>query len=138
MKVRSASQHVEPPASEESGVPLEVKNRGAEIERVLLRLRTLLQPHKESARRMGVALEREDLLSVLDALLADADGKNPELLLESKDPVRAYLRRSMFDDLVGEPSNILYSTKVNPDTIRYEAMPAEFWKECILRLRGEV
>lgn len=30
-----------------------------------------------------------------------------------------------------EPSNILFTTQVNEDVVRYEAMEAGFWRECL-------
>jgi hypothetical protein len=45
------------------------------------------------------------------------------------------VKRSLFDELLGEPSNIFFTTKVDSKTLRYEALPKEFWKECLALLR---
>jgi len=39
---------------------------------------------------------------------------------------------------VGEPSNIFYTTKVDAKTVRYQALPKDFWKECLAQLRHQL
>ena len=41
-------------------------------------------------------------------------------------------------ELLAEPSNILFTTQVSEDIIRYEAMEAAFWAECIAALRKKL
>ncbi len=134
MKIRSGSVSVEDLLPDASPGKLEVKNSPAEIRRVITRLRTLLAPHFEGAGRMDVTLGPDDLRAVIDALLAEADGLNPDPHLQCPEELRHYLRRTMFDDLVGEPSNVLYTTQVNDEVVRYEAMPVESWKDCLRAL----
>lgn len=117
---------------------LKIDDRTAEIKRVLNRIQTLFEPHFENAEKMGMDLTFDDVISVLDALIAEADGLAPEPHLKCPDEVRQYLRQSIFDELVGEPSNILYSTKVSSDVMRYEAMPADFWKQCLCDLKEQL
>ena len=117
---------------------LEIVNRSAEVRRVLKRIHGLFEPHIESARRMEVELDRDDIVAVLDALIAESERGDPEPLLACDDEVRQYLRKGMFDELVLEPSNILYTTKVSADTTRYDSMPADFWRQCLCDLKAEV
>lgn len=138
MKIRSGTQIVEGLLPNASPGKLDVENRSAEIRRVLKRLKTLLAPHFESATRMGVTLGPADLRAVIDALLAEADRLNPDPWLQCPEELRHYLRRTMFEELAGEPSNILYTTKVSEDVVRYEAMPVDFWKSCLQALRSQV
>jgi alpha-galactosidase len=37
----------------------------------------------------------------------------------------------LFEELVEEPSNILFTTTTGPETTRYDAMDATFWLECL-------
>ena len=117
---------------------LDIINRPVEAKRVLKRILSLFEPHIASARRMEVVLDRDDIVAVLDALIAESKGSNPEPFLACEDEVRTYLRKGIFDELVGEPSNILYTTKVSADTTRYDSMPADFWRQCLCDLKAEV
>ncbi len=138
MKVRGRTQVVEDLLPETPLPPLEIENRPVEIRRVTKRLRTLLVSHFESATRLGVVLGPDDLRAVMDALICEADGMSPDAALQCPDEIRAYVRKSMFDELAGEPSNVLYTTQIRPDVVRYEAMPAGFWKACLTALRNDL
>ncbi|MCG8461309.1 MAG: hypothetical protein MI919_33910 [Holophagales bacterium] len=37
----------------------------------------------------------------------------------------------LYDEMLGEPSNVLLATIVRADTTRYEAMPRAFWLDCL-------
>lgn len=138
MKIRSFSQITEDSFPEVSPGKREIENAPAEVRRVVKRLKIMIVPHFESASRMGVIPGPDDLRSVLQALLAEADGLNPSPHLECPDEIRHYFRRTMFDELVGEPSNVLYTTQVNAEVVRYEAMPTDFWKNCLEFLLEEL
>jgi hypothetical protein len=58
--------------------------------------------------------------------------------LDGADEISAYVRRNLYDELVGEPSNIFYTTQVDGKTVRYEALPKDFWKECLSLLRQKL
>ena len=138
MKIRSAAQTVEEIFPDARLGKLEIKDAPAELRRVVKRLKVLLMPHFESAHRMGVALGPDDLRAVIQALLAEADRLNPDPHLQCPEELRHYVRRTMFDELVGEPSNIFYTTQINQDVVRYEAMPADFWKTCLTALANQL
>jgi len=138
MNIRSGTQQVEELFPDAAPGKLEVKEQPAEIRRVVKRLRSLFAPHFENASRMEVLLGPDDLRAVIDALLAEADGLNPASHLQCPEELRLYLRQAIFDELVGEPSNILYTTQVNEETVRYESMPADFWKQCLNALREKL
>ncbi len=138
MKIRSATQSIEDLLPELPQSKLEIENASAEVHRVVKRLKTLLVRHFESAARISVVLGPDDLRVVIDALMAEADRLRPDPHLQCPEELRHYLRVSMFDELVGEPSNILYSTQVSEETIRYEAMPANLWKSCLESLRKQL
>lgn len=117
-----------PPAHEP---PLKIANRREEMRRVVRRLRASLSCHAESAARLGLTLGLEDLQAVVHALRAKADGLSPAPYLTCSCERRCYLRRVVYEDWLGEPSNILYVTRQSPGIVRLQAMPAEFWKECL-------
>lgn len=138
MKVRNTSSVVEDLFLEGPSLKLEVENTSAEAHRVVKRLKVLLMAHCQGAARIRVTPEPDDIRAVVLALLAEADGLNPESHLQCPDEIRHYFRRTMFDELVGEPSNILYTTQISPEAVRYEAMPADFWKKCLHLLLNEL
>lgn len=113
-----------------------IADRAAESGRVVRHLLAIVREHRASARRIGSPLDRESLEAVLEALRIESRGGDPRHLLEHSDPVAAWLRRALFEDLLEVPSNVLYTTQVDDETIRYEAMEAGFWREC-LRALGE-
>ena len=122
-------------AHEHPSPPVTIRNYDKEVLRVVKRLQSLLLPHLESAHRMGVVLGPDDFRGVISALEAEASGLSPDPHLACPDELRVYLRRAIYDDFLGEPSNILYTTKVKEDVIRYDAMPAAFWLDCLALLR---
>ncbi len=134
MKIRGTTRMVGDFPTDTRPGKLQIDDAPGEVRRVVKRLKTILLPYFESARRMGVALGPDDLRAVFLALTAEADGLNPDVHLQCPMEVRHYIRRSMFEDLVGEPSNILYTTQISKDVIRYEAMPVDFWKQCLTAL----
>lgn len=131
---RNAEFEMIPPERDRS--PVEIHDRLAEKRRVVVRLEALLLPQVEAAARLKTILGAQDLLAVILALEAEADGLNPDPHLACPDEIRLYLRRTIYDDLLAEPSNILFATPVNAETTRYVAMPREFWKECLAALKS--
>ena len=114
-----------------------IQDAQSEQRRVLKRLQELIESHQESAVRMNVALEVEDVLTVIDALEAEAEQRDPLLSLKCPDEVREYARFTLYDEMLAEPSNVLLATPVSADTTRYEAMPRAFWLDCLRALRKE-
>lgn len=108
-----------------------------EQRRVVKRLQGLIETHRQSAERMNVVLDVEDVLAVVDALVAEAEHSDPLPLLKCPDEIREYARSSLYDEMQGEPSNVFLATPVSADTTRYEAMPRAFWLDCLRALRRE-
>ena len=113
----------------------EIENRGVECARIVKRLLFLIDTQVASLRKGGFILGWEEMQQVLLALEAEADGGDANLFLDEGDEMAAYMKRSLFDELLGEPSNIFFTTQVDSKTVRYEALPKEFWKECLALLR---
>jgi hypothetical protein len=122
----------------EGGDTLVIENRAQECVRIVTRLLDLIDRHVASLAKSGLEIGWADMQLVLLALEADADGRDVNLHLDGGDEIAAYVRRNLFDELVGEPSNIFYTTKVDAKTVRYQALPKDFWKECIALLRQKL
>ena len=117
----------------------DIRDPQGEQRRVLKRLQGLIEVHQESAVRMNVALEVEDVLTVVDALEAEAEAehRDPLRLLSCADELREYVRITLYDEMLLEPSNVFLATPVSADTTRYEAMPRTFWIDCLRALRKD-
>jgi hypothetical protein len=131
------------------GAPLQIlppqaaaKNISApsgEIVRIVRRLEVMTVPHIEAAQRIGYLLGAQDLHAIIDALEAEAKGLNPAPHLDCPDEIRRHQRQSLYEELLGEPSNIFRTSKVDDATTRYEALDRTLWLACLKawRLRLE-
>jgi hypothetical protein len=108
-----------------------VGDREVEVERVVKRMHAIVREHRASARRVGSPLGSKDLEMIVEALRIESFGGDPRPFLHHPDPVAAWLRQSLFQELLEEPSNTLFTTRIDAETIRYEAMEAAFWRECL-------
>jgi hypothetical protein len=117
---------------EEAGRPPQaIENRGAEAARVLKRLMILAGDHARSATALGIELRTDDLRAVIAALRDHARGGTGLPVPVARDEVHAHVLDRFFEELVEEPSNILFTTATGPDSIRYDAMDPGFWLECL-------
>jgi hypothetical protein len=135
IKIRSSPTSFEMLTPEVDAGPLEIAEPQAEMRRVVSRLQACMVPALQSAERMDRRLGADDLRAVIAALEAEADGLDPRPGLHSPDEILHYLRQTLYEELLAEPSNILHTTRVNDKVVRYEAMPRNFWKQCLARLR---
>ena len=116
----------------------EIENRPQECERIVRRLLERIDAHVASLAKSDLSINWAEMQLVLLALDADAEGRDVNVHLDGGDEISAYVRRNLFDELVGDPSNIFYTTQVDAKTVRYEALPKDFWKECIALLRQKL
>ncbi len=135
MKVRGGTLDVLPPSGDTSRP---IDDQPSEVRRIGARLAAIVAQHVESSRAMTVPVSAEDLRAVIAALDAEADGLAPAPHVHCPDEVRVYLRQSLYEELLGEPSNVFYASRVDAETMRYEPMPREFWKECLAALSGRL
>ena len=112
-------------------VEQEIQDRKGEAKRVVKRLTTIFEDHKAAAMPLKIKLSSEDLRLVMKALRDHAKGGSGSPVSGSRDEIHGYCLNRLFDELVEEPSNILFTTKTGPDTMRYDAMNASFWIECL-------
>jgi hypothetical protein len=118
--------------------PQEIEDRKGETARVAKRLLALIEDHRVAATRLGVALDAPAIDVVLRALEAETRREDPTPILKQGEEVQCYVLTALYEELIAEPSNILFTTQVSEDIIRYEAMEAAFWAECIAALRKKL
>lgn len=106
------------------------KERGIEARRVVKRMMAIVSDYLESASRLDRKWGAGDFHVVTQWLRSHAASEEPDFT-GSGDEIRDYLRRALFDELVLEPGNVLLATPTGPESIRYDAMDADFWRECI-------
>ncbi len=121
-----------------SRTPQEIEDRKGEAKRIVKRLLAIIADHHSSAEHIGVALDQVLLLRVVSALEAETRDEDPAPLLHDENEVLAYLMQALYEELLEEPSNILFTTQVNPETVRYEAMEVGFWRECLAELKRQL
>jgi hypothetical protein len=126
------------PEVEAAKPPQDIEDRKGEARRIVKRLLGIIEEHRVSALRMGFTLDAPAIDSVIRALEAETRNEDPVAILADGDEVRRYVLTSLYEDLLAEPSNILFTTHVAKDVVRYEAMEVDFWKECVAALRREL
>jgi hypothetical protein len=115
-----------------------IADRDVESGRVVRHLLAIVREHRASSRRIGSPLDEGALRAVFDALRVESLGGDPRALLQHPDPVAAWLRQALFEDLLEVPSNVFFTTRLDEETVRYEAMEAAFWRECLVELEEQV
>ena len=75
---------------------------------------------------------------VIAALRDHANGGLGTLKLNDYDEIESHCLNRLFEELVEEPSNILYVTPTSPSTTRYNSMDPSFWIECLDLLEREI
>ena len=139
MSTKPVTQKVESESSRGAeGAGLVIENRPQECARIVKRLLEMIDRHVASLTKSGLSISWAEMQLVLLALEADVDGREVDVHLDGADEISAYVKRNLYDELVGEPSNIFYTTKVDGKTVRYEALPKDFWRECLSLLRQKL
>lgn len=126
------------PDQEVGSTGLVIENRPQECARIVKRLLEMIDRQVASLAKSDLSISWSEIQLVLLALEAEADGREVGVHLDGGDEISAYVRRNLYDELVGEPSNIFYTTRVDGKTVRYEALPKDFWKECLSLLREKL
>jgi hypothetical protein len=117
--------------------PQEIDDRKGEARRILKRLLAIIEEHRVSAERIGVKVDAAALDLVIQALEAETRMEDPQPILQSSgNELLGYVVSGLYEELLAEPSNILFTTHIAKDVVRYEAMEPAFWKECVAALRG--
>lgn len=111
-----------------------VEDQRAEIGRIVRRLEAIVTTHLEGARRVQHPLTLAQVIMVIDALRAEAEGGNRPVAF-SDGEIAFYLMDSLYEELLGEPSNIFYATPVSAEVTRYVPLRKDFWLKCLAALR---
>lgn len=111
--------------------PQVIGDRGAEAARVLKRLLVIAGDHARAAVALGIELGPDDLRAVIGALRDHARGGPGLPVPGARDEIHAHVLNRFFEELVEEPSNVLFTTRTGPDSLRYDAMETDFWIECL-------
>jgi len=139
MSIKPVTQKVESESNQGAEGPgLVIENRPQECTRIVKRLLEMIDRHVASLTKSGLSISWAEMQLVLLALEADADGGDVNVHLDGADEISAYVKRNLYDEIVGEPSNIFYTTQVDGKTVRYEALPKDFWRECLSLLRQKL
>ena len=109
----------------------EIADRAAEAKRVVKRISNIILEHREASASLGFEFGLADLRIVFATLRDHAKGGSGSLDLTGYDEIQTHCLKRLFEELVEEPSNILYSTPTGPDSTRYDAMDPSFWIECL-------
>tara|TARA_B100001093_G_scaffold413929_1_gene403904 strand:+ start:938 stop:1345 length:408 start_codon:yes stop_codon:yes gene_type:complete len=109
----------------------DITDRRAEAKRIVKRLAAIVEDHRQAGVALKIELGPGDLQAVLERLRTHAKGLQGTPLSGGRDEIHSYCLNRLYDELVEEPSNILFTTKTGPDSVRYDAMNAAFWIECL-------
>lgn len=117
----------EAPAPSQQGIA----DRKGEAARIVRRLAVIVEEHREAAVPLGIVFSADDVRAVIHALRDHAKGGAGLPVPGARDEIHAHVLNRLFEELVEEPSNILFTTSTGPESIRYDAMDADFWLECL-------
>ncbi|MEM9079342.1 MAG: hypothetical protein AAGC74_01480 [Verrucomicrobiota bacterium] len=109
----------------------EIANRPDEARRVVKRITTIIEEHRQASQPLGFEFGPPELLIVINGLRDHANGGPGSLELTDHDEIESHCLKRLFEELVEEPSNILYVTQTGPESTRYDAMDSSFWLECL-------
>ncbi len=115
-----------------------IGDHSGEGERIVRRLLAIVREHRASARRIGSPLGRDELLGIVEALRIESSGGDWRPWLRHPDPVAAYLREALFQELLEESGHVLFTTRIDGETTRYETMEKRLWRECLGRIAEQI
>ncbi len=126
------------PDSTKQRAPRTPQERSLEISRIAPRIMVLIDEHRRAAQSMNIILDTDGIAQVLESLREHARKGDPQPAVGARDEVHAYVLTRLFEELSEEPSNILFTTRTGPDSVRYDAMEADFWIECLNEIEKRV
>jgi len=104
----------------------EVKPDAAAVKAVVARVQLAMADYLESGKGLGIVLQPVEIVSALDAALAEADGQ-PSPWPDGAD-ARTFFLHGLYDEIVQQPSN-LFETRVFPDgSERYVPVGKAVWR----------
>ena len=116
-----------------NNAPETAQDRKVEAGRIVKRLSVLVDEHRQAAVPLSIELSDTDVCAVIAALRDHAGGGPGTPVPGARDDIHAHVLNRLFEELVEEPSNILFA-KPNADGSKvsgYQAMDVTFWLECL-------
>jgi hypothetical protein len=102
------------------------KPDAAAVKTVVVRVQLAMADYLESGKGLGILLQPVEIVSALDAALAEADGQ-PSPWPDGAD-ARTFFLHGLYDEIVQQPSN-LFETRVFPDgSERYVPVSKAVWR----------
>ena len=114
--------------------PLSPRERKGEVARIVRRLEAIVINHLEGARRVNHPLTLDQVIAVIDALRAETVGEARPVAF-SDGEVTFYLMDGLYEELLGEPSNIFSVSESAGGGVRFEPLQRDFWLACLEGLR---
>jgi len=109
----------------------EMEDPSGEAQRIVKRLEVVVEDHKRGAKPLHIDLSMDDIRAVIRSLKDHAKGGAGVPVAGARDEIHGYCLNRLFEELVEEPSNILFTAQKTKDSVRYDAMSASFWLECL-------
>ena len=117
-----------------AGNPSPNAQQRREIHGIVRRLEAIVVNHLEGARRVGNPLRLDQVIAIIDALQAEAQGRaRPARFSDGE--VTFYLMDGLYEELLEEPSNIFSATPLAGGGTRFEPLQRDFWLACLASLR---
>lgn len=114
----------------------EEKPDAAAVNAVVARIQLAMADYLESGKRLGIQLKSIEIVSALDAALAEAAGL-PSPWPNGADP-RTFFVHGLYDEIVQQPSN-LFETRVFPDgSERYIPVSRAVWTAGLDRVKAVI
>jgi hypothetical protein len=103
---------------------------------VVRKLQVAIADYLESGKGMAITLKPVEIVSAIDAALAEADGQ-PSPWPDGAD-ARTFFLHGLYDEIIQQPSNI-FETRIFPDgSERYVPVGKGVWKACLERVKAGI
>ncbi len=107
-----------------------------EVDAIVRKLQVVMADYLESGRTLNIRLTAVEILSAIEAALAEARG-TPTPWPDGAD-ARTFFLHGLYDEIIQQPSNI-FETRVFPDgSSRYVPVSKAVWKACLEKLQKSI
>jgi hypothetical protein len=114
----------------------EEKPDAGAVKEVVARVQLVIADYLESGKGMGMVLKPVEIVSAIDAALAEAGGQ-PSPFPDGAD-ARTFFVHGLYYEIVQQPSN-LFETRVFPDgSERYVPVGRAVWVACLERVKAGI
>lgn len=107
----------------------------AQIERVVEKVEDMMATYLEGGGKLGLSLETEQVLAVIDRALEEAEGRgNADFGAD----VSGFHMSGLYEELIQQPSNIFEQVTRESGEKEYVPLSVPLWQACLVRLRAKV